>query len=86
MTTFNPCYKPEKLNLNANRATQATTQNKLQKTADKQPGLQIEGRLKLWLHNWRTRRQLAQLDSAALKDLGLSRADALNEADKPFWH
>lgn len=33
----------------------------------------------------RQRRALYQLDDAALNDLGLSRADAWQEADKPFW-
>jgi len=34
-----------------------------------------------------SRRRLAlyRLDDAALSDLGLSRADAWQEADKPFW-
>lgn len=33
----------------------------------------------------RTRRQLATLDQYALKDIGISRADALLEANKTFW-
>ncbi|KTT43065.1 hypothetical protein RSA46_18180 [Pseudomonas oryzihabitans] len=33
----------------------------------------------------RQRQALYQLDDAALSDLGLSRADAWQEADKPFW-
>jgi len=33
----------------------------------------------------RQRRALYQLDDVALSDLGLSRADAWQEADKPFW-
>ncbi|WP_295519546.1 DUF1127 domain-containing protein [uncultured Pseudomonas sp.] len=33
----------------------------------------------------RQRRALYRLDDAALGDLGLSRADAWQEADKPFW-
>jgi len=33
----------------------------------------------------RQRRALYQLDERALHDLGLSRADAWQEADKPFW-
>ena len=31
------------------------------------------------------RRQLAMLDDAALKDLGLSRADVQQESERPFW-
>ncbi|KUM43189.1 DUF1127 domain-containing protein [Pseudomonas sp. EpS/L25] len=33
----------------------------------------------------RQRRALYRLDDTALSDLGLSRADAWQEADKPFW-
>ncbi len=86
MTTFNPCYKPEKLNLKpTDCVTHEPAQKNIQKAAVKQVGLLITGRLKLWLHNLRSRHQLAQMDTSALKDLGLSRADALNEAEKPFW-
>ncbi|RDE19493.1 DUF1127 domain-containing protein [Motiliproteus coralliicola] len=41
--------------------------------------------LRHWHQNWRTRRQLAQLDSHQLKDIGVSIGDAQQEADKPFW-
>lgn len=34
---------------------------------------------------YRQRRQLLALDSAALKDIGISRCDAVREAQKPFW-
>ena len=39
----------------------------------------------LYVQRAQQRRQLAQLDQRALSDIGLSRADALNEANKPFW-
>ena len=39
----------------------------------------------LWGERRRQRQALAGLDDAMLKDIGLSRADALFEADKPFW-
>lgn len=32
-----------------------------------------------------SRRQLRCLDPHLLEDIGISRADALREADKPFW-
>lgn len=35
--------------------------------------------------NYRSRRQLLTLDSRALKDIGISRAEALAEAGKPAW-
>ncbi len=42
-----------------------------------------------WLRHryevYRQRRTLLSLDAAMLKDLGISRADALQEGNKPFW-
>lgn len=34
---------------------------------------------------WRSRQRLGTLDDAALRDLGLSREEALAEAAKPVW-
>ena len=34
---------------------------------------------------YRQRRALLRLDDALLKDLGISRVDALQEGNKPFW-
>ncbi|APZ53662.1 DUF1127 domain-containing protein [Salipiger abyssi] len=34
---------------------------------------------------WRQRRQLARLDEAALRDMGLTRAEALHEARRSLW-
>ena len=34
---------------------------------------------------WRQRRHLQQLDDAALKDIGITRSDAMAEARRPFW-
>ena len=34
---------------------------------------------------WRQRRRLAELDDAALRDMGISRADALQEASRKPW-
>lgn len=36
-------------------------------------------------HNWSTRNQLARLNDAALKDIGLTRADVYEELNKPLW-
>mgnify|MGYP000224022150 CR=1 FL=1 len=38
-----------------------------------------------WHMNWRTRRQLSQLDSHQLKDISISSSEAITEANKPFW-
>ncbi|HRX71549.1 MAG TPA: DUF1127 domain-containing protein [Candidatus Competibacteraceae bacterium] len=47
------------------------------------------GRALWWLREAyqvsRQRRALLALDAAMLKDLGLSRTDALQEGSKPFW-
>ncbi|MBI3710571.1 MAG: DUF1127 domain-containing protein [Proteobacteria bacterium] len=40
---------------------------------------------KLWRDRKRKRDQLATFDERQLKDIGLSRIDALQEARKPFW-
>lgn len=41
--------------------------------------------LLLWTRRDRQRRELAHLTEHQLRDVGLSRADLLAEADKPFW-
>lgn len=38
-----------------------------------------------WVERRRQRRALLGLSDALLKDIGVSRADALREARKPFW-
>jgi|GEM_PF-1588997 len=42
-------------------------------------------RLALWRQNARGRKELQRLNTEQLKDIGLSRADALTESYKPFW-
>lgn len=42
-------------------------------------------RFYLWQRRHAGRRQLQGLDERLLRDIGLSRADALREASKPFW-
>lgn len=39
-----------------------------------------------WYELRRQRRQLASLSDDALKDIGLSRADIQQEAERPFWN
>ena len=38
-----------------------------------------------WNDRARTRRQLAGLTAAELKDIGLTRSDVTIESSKPFW-
>lgn len=35
---------------------------------------------------WRQRRALAQLDAAALKDIGVTQGEAVQESLKPVWN
>ena len=42
-------------------------------------------RLREWYEVYRQRRALLGLDDAMLKDIGISRADALHEGNKLFW-
>ena len=42
-------------------------------------------RLELWADRRRERRALMACPEGLLKDVGLSRADAVREAGKPFW-
>jgi uncharacterized protein YjiS (DUF1127 family) len=38
-----------------------------------------------WLDRARQRRELRELNDHMLRDIGLSRADAWAESEKPFW-
>ncbi len=42
-------------------------------------------RLLLWQERAAQRQALASLDDRLLEDLGISRAEAVQEARKPFW-
>ncbi|MFK3795491.1 DUF1127 domain-containing protein [Pseudomonas sp. NPDC088444] len=43
------------------------------------------GQIARWRKLHRERVQLASLSDAALKDMGLSRADVIEESERPFW-
>lgn len=47
----------------------------------RQMALKVQG----WMERSRQRRALRDLDEHQLKDIGLSRAAAMEEARKPFW-
>ncbi|PWV58908.1 DUF1127 domain-containing protein [Plasticicumulans acidivorans] len=38
-----------------------------------------------WFHRYQQRRALLYLDAHLLKDIGVSRSEALEEGCKPFW-
>ena len=43
------------------------------------------GLVREWRRRRRSRGDLARLDDRILRDIGLTRCDAANEIDKPFW-
>lgn len=45
----------------------------------------IDGTLTLWYVRAQSRRELVGLDERLLKDVGIDRFQAYNEARKPFW-
>jgi len=45
----------------------------------------ILGRVRYALDLWRQRRVLARLDDTMLDDIGISRAEAQLEAERPLW-
>ena len=47
--------------------------------------IQAAAALKKWNNRSQQRRALENLPDYMLKDIGISRMDALREADKPFW-
>jgi uncharacterized protein YjiS (DUF1127 family) len=43
------------------------------------------GTVALWIERTRQRTALAGLDDCMLRDIGITRAEAMREAEKPFW-
>jgi uncharacterized protein YjiS (DUF1127 family) len=41
--------------------------------------------LRLWYERDRQRNALAKLDERMLRDIGITRVDAMRECRKPFW-
>lgn len=41
--------------------------------------------LKVWCETYRQRQALARLDDRALSDIGITRYEASQESEKPFW-
>lgn len=39
----------------------------------------------MWYQRWATRRQLLALNTAQLRDIGLTRSQQYQEGRKPFW-
>jgi uncharacterized protein YjiS (DUF1127 family) len=48
-------------------------------------GMRLLARYRRWQVLAKQRRELARLSDHMLKDIGLSRVDALREARRPFW-
>jgi uncharacterized protein YjiS (DUF1127 family) len=47
--------------------------------------LQVSPTVKLWMHRYRSRRQMARLTAERLDDMGLSVEQVREEVKKPFW-
>ena len=47
--------------------------------------IELSKTLLLWSERYQQRKQLAQMSDHLLKDIGKSRNDAWQEAQKPFW-
>ncbi len=45
----------------------------------------LKSTLQIWRERSRQRKALTQLSPYLLKDIGVSRSDAMNEVQKPFW-
>ena len=45
----------------------------------------LRATLKRWRERARQRRALATLDERTLRDIGITRYDAIRESGKPFW-
>ena len=45
----------------------------------------LAARIRLWRHRSRSRRHLQWLDERQLRDIGIDRLAAEEEARKPFW-
>ena len=41
--------------------------------------------VKVWWRRMQDRRTLATMNDAMLRDIGITRCDAMSEASKPFW-
>ncbi len=52
---------------------------------DRQTRASIRGRVQAAWRRHRSRMALAQLDGHLLRDIGVTFAEAENEANKPFW-
>lgn len=46
----------------------------------------IAAQVALWVHNVKTRRELALMDPHLLNDIGMTELEARRELVKPFWH
>ena len=49
------------------------------------PTAVVSATLRSWIARPRQRRDLAELEDHLLRDIGVSRHEALREAAKPFW-
>ncbi len=71
----------------AHSAAPAAFRQETAQTAAKTPVLTVARRLiMIWSARRRSRIALSRLSPALLRDIGLDRAIAEGEAQRPFWH
>jgi uncharacterized protein YjiS (DUF1127 family) len=75
-STFAGLTSPVRVGPSQRPATRAAVRSWLARSADL---------LLAWFERARQRRELLRFDDHLLRDIGLTRADALAEAAKPFW-
>ena len=71
--------------LKADRAIEITSRTSQPRKSLRVTFLRVIEITRIWRDRAATRRELAQYDDRALKDIGLSRAEAYRETSKRFW-
>jgi uncharacterized protein YjiS (DUF1127 family) len=71
--------------MSAAQITDQITDNVRWQAHDTQPRGGILALLKAWWQRAYERQELLTLNDQMLRDIGITRCDAMREADKPFW-
>lgn len=74
---------PDRLSIGLGRRFRSTA--RLSLASPMQVLVYLSDVLAAWERRARERRMLAEMSTHMLKDLGISRGDAVRESSKPFW-
>ncbi len=74
---------PDRLSIGLGRRVRTTS--RLSLSSPLQVLAHLSDMLASWERRARERRMLAEMSTHMLKDLGISRGDAVRESSKPFW-